>query len=292
MANMLIGERFLKSFNVFKTKSNQHYENVKTFQRCLPSVVQKIMSSFDIQQRSQFSILSVGSGTGEVDIEIVNIVRQELQKQQQWSHISIFNRAIEPNLQSSNKYKENIAKFGDVVSSRYEVRQQTFQEYQESKEDPVSFDIVHFMHSLYYVDLEQTVLYCLENQLTEMGCLVCLMNDNESICNTVLMKQDELSNKASTLAQTSEELIKMAEKCGWKHEINCQKLFVDVTEVLNADSVEGNLLLDFLTNTENFRKSANNHVLEVTLEFIEQLAIAKDGKYLGEIKESLVFIYK
>ena len=269
---MLKGERFLKSFNVFKTKLNQHCENVKTFQCYLPSVVQKIMSSFDIQQRSQFNILSVGSGTGEIDIEIVNIVQQELQKQQQWSHISIFNRAIEPNMHSSNKYNENIAKLSDIVSSRYEVRQQSFQEYQESKDDPVSFDIVHFMHSLYYVDLEQTVLYCLENQLTETGYLVCLLSDNESICNRVLMKQHELSNKAITLIQISEELIKIAEKHGWKHEINSKKLFVDVTEVLNTDSVEGNLLLDFLAGTEDFRKSANKHVLEVTLELIEQLS--------------------
>ena len=153
------GDHFLRSFNVFKKKANQHYENVKTFQRYMPAVVQKIMRTFDSEQRSQFNILSVGSGTGEVDIEIVKIVQRELHKQREWRHISVFNRAIEPDDTSFQRYNEKIAKLVlGVSSSKYEVRKQKFEEYQESVKEPVSFDLIHFMHSLYYVNLQQTTV--------------------------------------------------------------------------------------------------------------------------------------
>ena len=111
------GDHFFRSFDVFKKKANQHYENVKTLQRYLPAVVQKIMSTFDSKQRSQFNILSVGSGTGEVDMEIVSIVQRELQKQRGWRHITIFNRAIEPDDTSCQRYNEKIARLLIGVSS-------------------------------------------------------------------------------------------------------------------------------------------------------------------------------
>ena len=189
-------EHFLKSFNAFLKKSNQHYENARTFQRYFPSVIQRRMSLFDFKQRSVFNILSVGSGTGEIDFEIVNIVEKELQNRQQWSKMSIFNRALEPDLCSCNVYKENIAKLCDIFPSTFfEVRQQTFAAYQESEEKAVSFNIVHLVHSLYYVDLEKTVLHCLENQVNENGCLVCLKSDNE---NLVMKVRTNLTVKAPT----------------------------------------------------------------------------------------------
>jgi histamine N-methyltransferase len=289
-------EHFAKSFNMFLKKSNQHSENVKTLKRHLPSVVQRIMYSFDIKRGSQFNILSVGSGSGEIDIEIVNIIQCESQNHQQLSHIGIFNRAIEPNQCLCKAYTENIAKLDDGFSTTYEIKQQTFREYQESKDEGASFDIIHFIHSLYYVNIEQTVLYCLKTQLAEKGYLICLTTDDESLNSRVKKKVGELSCTkmcpVDQLSQYSEQLIRTAEKCGWKYEIHSAELFIDLTEVFIADSIDGNLLLDFLTNVENFRKSVNKHVLEETLAFIKQLAIVKDGKCFGEKNESLVFIYK
>ena len=290
---------FLKSFNVFLEKSNQHYENTRTIQRYFPSVIQRRMSSFDLKQRSVFNILSVGSGTGEMDFEIVNIVQKELQNHQQWSKMSIFNRALEPDLCSSNGYKENIAKLGDIFASTFfEVRQQTFAEYQGSEEKAVSFDIVHFIHSLYHVDLEKAVLHCLEKQLNENGCLVCLTSDNENPIMkvrtnlTVLAPNDPSFLQDNTLVHITEKLIEIAEKCGWKHEIYSRELLIDITEVFDAESVKGNLLLDFITNIENFRKSVTKYVLEETLALMEQLMIVKDGKRFAKKKDSLALIYK
>ena len=293
------GDHFFRSFDVFKKKANQHYENVKTLQRYLPSVVQKIMSTFDSKQRSQFNILSVGSGPGEVDMEIVSIVQRELQKQDEWRHISIFNRAIEPDNTSFQKYNEKIAKsVVGVSSSKYEVRKQKFEEYQESEKEPVSFDIIHFMHSLYYVNLQQTIQYCVENQLTENGYLVCLMCDNDSINYKIRMNLFNKANLKATLPlpnsniEISDELIDIAKQLGLKYDIYRPEFFIDYSEAFNPQSEEGNLLLDYITDTEHFRKNADKHVLEETLALLKQLTIEKDGKRVGKQKESIVFLHK
>ena len=294
------GDHFLRSFDVFKKKANQHYENVKTLQGYMPAVVQNIMSTFDSKQRSQFNILSVGSGTGEVDMEIVSIVQRELQKQHEWRHISIFNRAIEPDDTSFQRYNEKIAKLVVGVSSaKYEVRKQRFKEYQESEKESVSFDIIHFIHSLYYVNLQQTIQYCVENQLTENGYLVSLVGDYDSIANQIqmnLLNQANLKAAWSVLTANfhigiSDMLIDIAKQRALKYDIYFPELFIDFTDVSDPQSEEGNLLLDFITNTEHFRKNADKHVLEKALALVEQFTMEKDGKRVGKQKEFLVFLH-
>ena len=90
--------------------------------------------------------------------------------------------------------------------------------------------------------------------------------------------------------ETAEKIIKIAN--GWKHEIYSQEYCIDVTEVFDEKSTEGNLLLDFLTHTVNFREKADKQLVEETLALIKDLTTVKDGKRLGDKKESLLFIYK
>ena len=62
---------------------------------------------------------------------------------------------------------------------------------------------------------------------------------------------------------------------------------LDVTDAFDPRSTEGNLLLNFLTQTVNYRE-----VVEETLALIKDLSIERDGKNFGEKKESLVIMYK
>ena len=62
--------------------------------------------------------------------------------------------------------------------------------------------------------------------------------------------------------------------------------------MFDPSSTEGNLLLDFLTYTVNFRETADKQLVEETLALIKDLTIVKDGKRLGEKKDFLVVIYK
>ena len=258
------------------------------------------MILFDFKHRSQLNILSVGGGTGDTDVEIIKMTRKELQSTLKWSHINIFSRCLEPNDNSRKLYKEAIHQIGDPQTS-FEVRLETSQQYQVSEKEPMKFDIVHFVHSLYYVDFEEALLHCLEHEMTEKGYFVSIMDD-ESLIHWVLKKQEEhlsLCNKNfyenyrdDDSYDKSRRLTQVAEKHGLKYEMHSKKYLMEVTELFDEESVEGNLLLDFLTHTENFRRVADKKLVEETLALIERMTFIKEGKRYAETTESLVLIYK
>ena len=51
---------------------------------------------------------------------------------------------------------------------------------------------------------------------------------------------------------------------------------MEVTDLLDEESVEGNLLLDFLIHTENFRRVANKKLVEETLALIERMTFINE----------------
>ena len=51
------------------------------------------------------------------------------------------------------------------------------------------FDMVHFIHSIYYVDMEQTLIHCFEKELSEKGVFVCLF-EGQDLIYWVTLKQN------------------------------------------------------------------------------------------------------
>ena len=189
----------------------------------------------------QLNILSVGSGDGEKDMIILKIIKEELQKSDQGRHMKIFNRAIEPNEYSCGLYKaaiENLPTLLDDQQTEFEICQQTFEEYQESQKEPIRFDIVHFMHSIYYVDIEQTLLHCFEKELSDKGHFVCLVNGRDLIYSVLLKQRTHWHGEdvASEIFETAEKLIQIANGNGWKYETYTDEYWIDVTEVFDPKS--------------------------------------------------------
>ena len=60
------GEHYYKSLDVFKEKSGEFVRNIEIVRYHMASVIQRLP-----QNQSCFNILSVGSGTGEMDMEIL-----------------------------------------------------------------------------------------------------------------------------------------------------------------------------------------------------------------------------
>ena len=74
MASFASGERYVKSLNLFITKSGERLKNFKILQDHLPPLIQRLQ----ILPRPCIKILSVGSGTGEKDMDIVKLIKEEL----------------------------------------------------------------------------------------------------------------------------------------------------------------------------------------------------------------------
>ena len=89
-----------------------------------------------------------------------------------------------------------------------------------------------------------------------------------------------------------EKLIEIGNKNGWKYEVYHHDISYDVTEIFDPQSPEGNLLLDFLTVTANFREKEDRQLVEETLALIKDTTVVRDGKRFAEKKDSLVIIHK
>ena len=197
-------------------------------------------------------------------------------------------------LKSIKKDRKSQPSLLDDQRTHLDIWQQTFEKYKERQKESTKFDIVHLMHSIYYVDIEQTLIDCLEKELSDGGHFVCLVEGKDLIYWTLLKQRQQWHGEDGNSEgyETAEKIIEIAVKKGWKHEIYTQDYEIDVTEVFDVKSVEGNLLLDFLTHTINFRETADKQLVEETLTQIKNVTTVKDGKLFGEKKESLVIIYK
>ena len=285
-------EHYLKSCNVFRAKSGETVKSLELLQQHMPPLLEWVLP-----ESKQLNILSVGSGEGSMDVIILKIIKEELKKSDQSRNTKMFNRAIEPSVFSCGRYRATVEHLPtplDDQQTKFEICQQTFEEYQEIHKEPIRFDIVHFMHSIYYVNKEQTLLRCFERDLKDKGRVVCLVSDQD-LQYRVFSKQKKRrcnENVDSKRDKRAEKLIRISSANGWKYEVYTQEYSIDVTEVFDPNSTEGNLLLDFLTYTVNLRETADKQLVEETLALIKDLTIVRDGKRFGEKKDFLVVIYK
>lgn len=153
---------------------------------------------------------------------------------------------------------------------------------------------MHFIHGIYHVDIKDALVYCFEEELHDHGILVGILSGHDHMYSITLKQNTKWHGKRKDkgIYDTAEKITRAAEDNGWKYDIHTQEYSVDVTLVFDENSTNGNLLLDFLTHTENFRETADKQLVKETLELIEDLTTVNNGKRLGKKRDSLVFIYK
>lgn len=280
------GSPYSKSHRVFLDKSGQTEKINDLIQLHIPPLIDEKK----IFKEQSLNVLSIGSGNGQTDLFLLKVIKEELMKTDPGHSVKIFNRAIDPNLYSCDLYRAAIENLPSPLNDgkvAFEICQQSFEEYQQSHREPLNFDIVHFIHSIYYVDIEKALMHCFEKELYDKGEVICIASRRGLICSVVSKLQWHVG---SEIYDVVDKMIQIANKNGWKIEVHDQEYSIDVTEVFDPQSTEGNLLLDFLTQTENFRNTEDKEFVEETLSFIRDLTVVKDGKLFGEKKESLVVI--
>ena len=286
------GSPYSKSHRVFLDKSRQTEKINDLIQLRIPPLIDEKK----IFKEQSLNVLSIGSGNGQADLFVLKVIKEQLMKTDLGHGVKIFNRAIDPNLYSCDLYRAAIENLPSPLNDgkvAFEICQQSFEEYQQSHREPLSFDIVHFIHSIYYVDIEKALLHCFEKEVSGKGKIICIASRRDLISSVASKLQQKLQwHVGSEIYDVVDKMIQIANKNGWKIEVHDQEYSIDVTEVFDPHSIEGNLLLDFLTQTENFRNTEDKEFVEETLSFIRDLTFVKDGKLFGEKKESLVVICK
>ena len=198
---------------------------------------------------SPFRVLSVGSGEGENDINILKAfskIGREKQKA-----ISIINRVIEPDVGRLWKFRAKTANLFENLTEQinvdFEWVPMTFQEYtSQKKEDDAKFDVVHFIHSMYYLGIEDALVHCYEKVLGKEGIIISITQDEDD---PMLKLAAKFPNQRNPSLPRNKDVIALATQRRWKYfacPVNTNNL--DITAIFDSSSWEGNYLLDFLIN--------------------------------------------
>lgn len=281
-------EYYEKAFQVFLDHSTARQAMMTCTQDGTSRALEKIAP---IDKTKSFNILGVGSGKGEMDLFMMQFIAAQLNKNKTESRPVIQSVVVEPSSLLLEKFKESASclplSLTDLADVSFEWRQITFQEFkhecasvhnQKSHKSP-TFDFIHFIHSIYYMDAVDALQSCFEQQLGDKGSILCLVQTEESYFAKVQKKfKGRLTfGSEDMVIYTKEDLAKIAEERGWTHDVIRQEFTIDVTPCFGEPSDQADLLLDWLTHQKNFRATADQELINEVMSFFRELLTTDEG---------------
>ena len=293
----LYPEAYSRSFQCFLDSTYQREAISKCIEEHIVPVIKtgvcKLLEEHSVN-KSPFRVLSVGSGEGGNDINLLDALSKI--PPNVGEAISMVNRVVEQNADTLAAFRAKAPNLREHFKGRVNVDFEwipiTFQEYSSQKKaDDVKFDVVHFIHSIYYLGVEDVLVHCYEKELGRQGMIISITESEASpICKYAEKFGDRLINSMSR----NNNVVDVARKKGWKYFV-CSGDFkrLDITSIFNSSSLEGNSLLDFLTYRKDFRQNENSETVEKMLKFWEeQSSINEQGKRVVELGDNAVIIVK
>lgn len=236
-----------------------------------------------------------------MDHEILKIVQGCLNADKQLKEVEIINTAVEPNITYVGQYKKSIEGRSDTSDPsnvrfvKFDLRPISFEEYAASSHYENQYDMVHAIHSLYYVDMESTLKHCYYKELREKGLILCYIgNDSDivGVTTSIVSKcRPEMQRQAGSNA--AENVIRIAEKNSMKYEKITVPFSIDVTSIFNEGSAEARELFNFLAYEDNYLQKASPNEVKEVLKKIEDLSTKDEsGRLIMNVSNELILIYK
>ena len=288
-------EAYSRSFQCFLASTHQENAVLKCIEEHIVPLINKGVCELLESHSSSvapFRVLSVGSGEGENDI---NLLEAFSKIRQEGKLISIINRVIEPDKEMLATFRKKAANLPEHFKGRanvtFEWVPMTIQEYSSQKEtDDVKFDVVHFIHSVYYVEVEEVLVHCYEKELGRKGIIITVSEAEDTpVCRYAEEFQDRLVNSISR----NKNVVAVAKQKGWKYFI-CpgDSKSLDITAIFDSSSLEGNYLFDFLTFRMDVRQNEKETVEKILKFWKEQSRINENGRRIVELRDNAVIIVK
>ena len=210
--------------------------------------------------------------------------------------VSMINRVVEPHVGRLDKFclkTENLHEhFENGANIDFEWIPLTYQKYKSQKKaDDITFDLIHFTHSIYYVRVEEALIHCYEKELGKEGIITSIAQSEDD---PMLKFARKFPNQRSPSFPRNRDVVAVAEQRGWNYFAcpgDCDIL--DITDIFDSSSIVGNYLLDFLTNEENVRLKEDKETVEKILKFWKrQSYVNEDGRRIVGIMDNAVIILK
>ncbi|XP_078380810.1 histamine N-methyltransferase-like [Oculina patagonica] len=293
-------EMYQRSFQAFIDNTNIRQPGMLNFTKNgIKQALLKIIDKVDINE--PLKVLGIGSGSSEIDLLILQTMADCLTSEKK-KKATIHNVIVEPSPFLLDQFKMKASSLPPLLKSAANVsfkwHQKSFREFnQETAIEKNTFDFIHFVHSIYYLDVENALRSCFEQRLkTENGAIVCFVHTEDSF-HAKLSKtfKGKLSCASGAMSfYTHQDLTAIAEKNGWQYCVPVKEQFqINVTTCLREPTSRDDPLIDFLTHQQNFRASAEQELFSSVMKMIDSLAFTNDsGEKFVKGENAVVVIYK
>ncbi|XP_007435021.1 histamine N-methyltransferase isoform X2 [Python bivittatus] len=252
---------YVASFQLFLKNSTEHQCMLEFIHKKLPHLISSISNG-----KAEINILSVGGGSGEIDLRILARLQSE------YPEVIIHNDVIEPNAEQINSYKERVAKTSDLKNIKFTWHKETSLEYEcriMASKEMGKWNFIHMIQMLYYVkDMPATIRFF--HSILEPGAklLIILVSGRSGWAKLWRKYGPRLPLNDLCLYISSADVEEMLDGSGLKYQSYELPSDMDITDCFTEGSKTGELLLDFLTETCNFSKTAP---LDLKNEIVEDL---------------------
>ena len=243
-------------------------------------LVPKLLKVFKLEgsvKKSEFKVLAVGSGVGSFDCLLIKALLthgKEMIKGKQ-----IMWTVVEPNAMAIDEFKKKVSSDADICHSvSFTWINKGVEDFLQVTE-PEEYDLIHFIHILYYVEEEVVLKKSYEKFLGTPGCMVIAVGSEGDIwVNLIKSFRSKIPSLTSELHYpTNIELSEICRTNGWANEVFNGKLDLEITEIFNEGDPKGEAILKFFLHiNEDPRKKFRKELISEIMEFFQKMSWKKE----------------
>ncbi|XP_040296383.1 histamine N-methyltransferase B-like [Bufo bufo] len=262
--------RYIESFRLFLKNSTEHQCMQEFIETRLPGVLSSIGDG-----KTTINVLGVGSGSGEIDLKIFSKI------QARYPGVSIHTDIVEPSPEQILSYKENVAKtpglenvyFNWINKTSFDFELQVKKETSERK-----YDFIHMIEMLYYVEDVPATLTFFRSLLAPNGKLLIILVSGNSGSSIIWKKYGQQKDHCIS----ADDIADLLRSEGTKYQSYELPSYRNITECFINGNRNGDLMLDFLTETYDFNKNAPPELREEIIQDLKcpKYSSVKEGKVI------------
>ncbi|XP_064419264.1 histamine N-methyltransferase A-like [Latimeria chalumnae] len=264
--------RYKQAFLLFKNQTTE-YQNMEDF---LDGKFMEYMKSF-VKGRETIKVLSIGSGTGEVDLKILK------QLQALYPGIPIIYEVLEPNVEHISQFKATVPRTPNLQNVTFVWNQLTAEEYEKKMKENKEckkFDFIHMIHVLYYVNNFALTMKYFTSCLEKTGKLmIVILEATSGYCKFWHKYGGHLGLSDSYIS--SKQIVETLEEQGIPYQCTELENELDITDC-SEETENGKLLLEFLTHVYRFSETVAPALKAEIIEYLHRsdCTTERAGKYI------------
>lgn len=243
--------RFLETHGIYEGRSDQQQRIIEWFGEQIAAAL--------LPDRP-FRVLSVGCGSGMLDLPVATRLAS--------GTTDLRYVGVNPNRAECEVF-ERLFREASLSGARVEVVPETFEAFETDR----AFDLIHFVHCLYYMPDPSAALEKARKLLAPGGRLVVFHAPREALNDLAVRFWDKKYARPTLFA---EDLAALLDRWGWAYERGRVEAAVEVSPFVDGDPDIGLALRDFIIQVDSQRLPPR--VQEIVERYLRLIVVEDRGR--------------